>query len=75
VFSYGAPPHGGVGLGFDRIVAILTGQDTRELDIREVIAFPKTSTGRDLMLGCPTTIDAKQLKEVGILKVVEPDEA
>jgi len=75
VFSYGAPPHGGVGLGFDRIVAILAGQDPQEIDIREVIAFPKTSTGRDLMLGCPTVIDAKQLKEVGILKVVDTDEA
>ncbi len=73
VFSYGAPPHGGVGLGFDRIVSLLVGQETHELDIREVIAFPKTSTGRDLMLGAPTRIDEAQLTEVGILKVVEPE--
>ncbi|MCC7493228.1 MAG: aspartate--tRNA ligase [Fimbriimonadaceae bacterium] len=72
VFSYGAPPHGGVGLGFDRIVAILSGQEASEVDIREVIAFPKTSTGRDLMLGCPSVIDPQQLKEVGILKTVDP---
>lgn len=73
VFSYGAPPHGGIGLGFDRIVGILCGQEASEVDIREVIAFPKTSTGRDLMLGAPTTIDPKQLREAGILKVVEAE--
>ena len=74
VFSYGAPPHGGVGLGFDRIVAFLCGQEANELDIREVIAFPKTSTGRDLMLGCPTPVDAEQLAEVGIAVVARDEE-
>lgn len=74
VFAHGAPPHGGIGLGFDRIVAILCGQEASEVDIREVIAFPKTSTGRDLMLGCPTPIDAATLAEIGIASIVRPDE-
>ncbi|MBI5834063.1 MAG: aspartate--tRNA ligase [Armatimonadetes bacterium] len=74
VFRYGAPPHGGVGLGFDRIVAILCGQEAKDVDIREVIAFPKTSTGRDLMLGCPTAIDAAQLAEVKLAVLPEEDE-
>ncbi len=74
VFSYGAPPHAGIGLGFDRIVSILAGQDAMDIDIRELIAFPKTSTGRDLMLGAPTRIDADTLRELGIASIVEEDE-
>ena len=75
VFRHGAPPHGGVGLGFDRICGILAGQEAAEVDIREVIAFPKTSTGRDLMLGCPSAYDPRALREVGLRLVDDDDDA
>jgi aspartyl-tRNA synthetase len=61
-FRYGAPPHGGVAFGFDRIVAILCGIKS----IREVIAFPKTVSGSSLMDDCPGIVEDKQLKELGI---------
>lgn len=61
-FSYGAPPHGGIAWGLDRLLAILTG----EPNIREVIAFPKTGEGRDLMMEAPSDISAEQLQELGI---------
>ncbi len=60
--SYGAPPHGGIAWGLDRLVAILTG----ELNIREVFSFPKTGDGRDLMMNAPSEILEGQLKELGI---------
>jgi aspartyl-tRNA synthetase len=60
--SYGAPPHGGIAWGLDRFVSLLAG----EPNIREVIAFPKTGDGRDLMMEAPSEVDPKQLKELGI---------
>ncbi len=61
-FKYGAPPHGGFAPGIDRIVMILMG----EPNIREVIAFPKTGEGRDLMMNAPSEPNPKQLKELGL---------
>lgn len=61
-FSYGAPPHGGIACGLDRLIAILA----NEPDIREVIAFPKTSDGRDLMMGAPSSIPQAQLDDAHI---------
>src|SRR5262249_58147519 len=60
--SYGTPPHGGIALGVDRIVAILCGESS----IREVIAFPKTANAIDLMSNAPSPVDDKQLKELHI---------
>ncbi|MEO5585316.1 MAG: amino acid--tRNA ligase-related protein, partial [Flavobacteriales bacterium] len=61
-FEYGAPPHGGAAFGFDRWVALFGGHS----DIREFIAFPKNNAGRDVMIDAPSTIDAIQLKELGL---------
>ena len=61
-FRYGAPPHAGFGMGIDRLVAIFCGED----NIREVIAFPKTQSGTDLMTGAPAAIPAQNLLELGL---------
>ena len=61
-FEYGAPPHGGIAFGFDRLCAILGGSES----IRDFIAFPKNNSGRDMMLDAPSPIDEKQLKELSI---------
>lgn len=66
-FQYGAPPHGGIAFGLDRLVAILGGQET----IRDFIAFPKNNSGRDVMIDAPAFIDNDQLKELN-LKLDKP---
>jgi aspartyl-tRNA synthetase len=71
-FRYGAPPHGGVAMGLDRLIMVLAGKDS----LRDVTAFPKAQSGLDPMTGAPAGADEAQLAEMGIAVIVpeEPEE-
>jgi aspartyl-tRNA synthetase len=66
--DYGTPPHGGIALGYDRIIALMAG----ESNIREVIAFPKTASAVDVMCDAPSTVESEQLKELGLDLLLNP---
>jgi len=66
-FEFGAPPHGGIAFGFDRLCAVLNGVNS----IRDFIAFPKNNQGRDMMIESPSPIDGEQLKELSLDVTVE----
>ena len=68
-FQYGAPPHGGLAFGLDRLVSLFAGLDT----IRDCMAFPKNNSGRDIMIDAPSVIDQSQLNELNLVIDLEND--
>jgi aspartyl-tRNA synthetase len=66
-FEYGAPPHGGIAFGFDRICSLFGGQES----IRDFIAFPKNTSGRDVMIDSPSPVDNAQLKDLHISNLLK----
>ena len=69
-FEYGAPPHGGLAFGFDRLVALLGGAEV----IRDFIAFPKNNSGCDVMIDAPSTIDSVQMNELKLVTTANTEE-